>query len=98
MGGGGVESIGSVGPSNDTAKSVLQSSRWQCHHSCALVCLCGCRALRCVVPRARKRVRNNTKVSLLRTIVSVCEGIILTCACVCMCQCVCACVRARSLD
>lgn len=31
----------SVGPSNDTAKSVLQSTGWQCHHSCTVVCCVG---------------------------------------------------------
>lgn len=90
--------LGSVGPSNDTAKSVLQSSRWQCHHSwCVNIGLCGLVHFGVFLPHAHKTEWETALkwVFCAPVWVCMCDGrIILSCACVCMCQCVCACVRA----
>lgn len=79
--------LGSVGPWNDTAKSVLQSSRWQCHHSCSEVCVCGVLVHFIVFLLCVHEMRNNTNVRILCT--GVFGGILLSCACVCMCLCLC---------
>lgn len=56
-GGGWRVLLRSAGPSNDTAKSVLQSSRWHHHHSYTVVChivLHGLVVLSVFLPCARK--------------------------------------------
>lgn len=71
---------------------MLQSSRWQCHHSCSEVCVCGVLVHFIVFLLCVHEMRNNTNVRILCT--GVFGGILLSCACVCMCLCLCmrACV------